>query len=108
MMKRCSSREPCKGPARRVYAHMSSSYVHPGFEVTANSTCRGQSPRLVDVLIAKVACDPAPTARWKARLTPSMIAPGKQVTLVGYPRRDGAAEMRIERITAGGKTVELR
>jgi hypothetical protein len=28
--------------------------------------------------------------------------------LEGYPRRDGSHEMRIERITAGGKTVELR
>ena len=51
----------------------------------------------------------APTARMEARgLTPAMIAPGKPVTLVGYPRRDGTSEMRIERITAGGKTVELR
>jgi hypothetical protein len=51
----------------------------------------------------------APTARMEARgLTPAMIAPGKTVTIVGYPRRDGTAEMRIERITAGGKTVELR
>lgn len=51
----------------------------------------------------------APTARMEARgLTPAMIAPGKQVTIVGYPRRDGTAEMRIERITTGGKTVELR
>lgn len=51
----------------------------------------------------------APTARMEARgLTPAMIAPGKKVTVVGYPRRDGTAEMRIERITAGGKTVELR
>ena len=51
----------------------------------------------------------APTARMEARgLTPAMIAPGKVVKIVGYPRRDGSAEMRIERITAGGKTVELR
>jgi len=51
----------------------------------------------------------APTARMEARgLTPAMIAPGKAVKLVAYPRRDGTAEMRIERITAGGKTVELR
>ena len=50
-----------------------------------------------------------PTSRMEARgLTPAMIAPGKPVTLVGYPRLDGTAEMRIERITAGGKTVELR
>jgi hypothetical protein len=51
----------------------------------------------------------APTARMTARgLTPAMIAPGKTVRIVGYPRRDGTAEMRLERITAGGKTVELR
>lgn len=51
----------------------------------------------------------APTGRMEARgLTKAMIAPGKQIKLVGYPRLDGSAEMRIERITAGGKTVELR
>jgi hypothetical protein len=51
----------------------------------------------------------APTARMEARgLTQAMIAPGKPITLVGYPKLDGSAEMRIERITAGGKTVELR
>ena len=51
----------------------------------------------------------APTGRMEARgLTQAMIAPGKQVKLVGYPRLDGTAEMRIERVIAGGKTVELR
>jgi len=51
----------------------------------------------------------APTARMESRgLTQAMIAPGKPVALVGYPKLDGSAEMRIERITAGGKTVELR
>ena len=51
----------------------------------------------------------APVARMEARgLTRSMLAPGKRVTLVGYPRRDGRAEMRIESVTAGGKTVPLR
>ena len=51
----------------------------------------------------------APTSRMQARgLTEAMMAPGKPVTLVGYPKLDGSAEMRIERITAGGKTVELR
>lgn len=51
----------------------------------------------------------APTSRMEARgLTPAMISPGKKISLVAYPRRDGAAEMRVERITAGGKTVELR
>ena len=51
----------------------------------------------------------APTGRMESRgLTKAMIAPGKTVKLVGYPRLDGTAEMRIERIIAGGKTVELR
>lgn len=51
----------------------------------------------------------APTARMEARgLTRVMLASGKPVTLVGYPRRDGTAEMRIERVLAEGKTVELR
>ena len=51
----------------------------------------------------------APVARMEARgLTKEMVAPGKPVVLEGYPRKDGTREMRIERITAGGKTVELR
>ena len=51
----------------------------------------------------------APTARMEMRgLAQAMIDKGQQVTIEGYPRSDGTAEMRIERITAGGKTVELR
>ena len=51
----------------------------------------------------------APVARMEARgLTRDMLAPGKPVTLVGYPRKDGTAEMRIERVIIDGKTVELR
>lgn len=51
----------------------------------------------------------APVARMEARgLTEAMIGPGKKVTLVGYPRRDGTPEMRIERVIVGDKTVELR
>src|SRR5688572_32553580 len=51
----------------------------------------------------------APVARMESRgLTREMLAPGKRVTLVGYARRDGTPEMRIENITAGGKTVPLR
>lgn len=51
----------------------------------------------------------APVARMEARgLTRAMLAPKKPVTLVGYARRDGTAELRIERVTADGKTVELR
>ena len=51
----------------------------------------------------------APVSRMEGRgLTRDMLAPGKTVTLVGYPRRDGTAEMRIETVTADGKTVPLR
>jgi hypothetical protein len=51
----------------------------------------------------------APVSRMEARgLTQAMLAPNKTVTLVGYPRKDGTAEMRIERVIADGKTVELR
>lgn len=51
----------------------------------------------------------APTSRMDARgLTEAMIAPGQRISITGYARRDGTAEMRIERVMAGGKTVELR
>ncbi|WP_337188914.1 DUF6152 family protein [Phenylobacterium sp.] len=51
----------------------------------------------------------APIARMTARgLTQDMVGPGKPVTLEGYPRSDGSAEMRIERVTVQGKVVELR
>jgi hypothetical protein len=51
----------------------------------------------------------APVARMEARgLTQDMLTSGKAVTLVGYPRSDGTAEMRIERVKVGDKTVELR
>lgn len=51
----------------------------------------------------------APVSRMEARdLVAGDIAVGKTVTVEGYPRKDGTLEMRVERITAGGKTVELR
>ena len=51
----------------------------------------------------------APVSRMETRgLTRDMIGPRQVVTLEGYPRRDGTHEMRIERITVGSKTVELR
>lgn len=51
----------------------------------------------------------APVARMETRgLTREMLGPKQKVTLIGYPRSDGTPEMRIERVVAGGKTVELR
>lgn len=51
----------------------------------------------------------APPARMEARgLTQAMLAADAPVTLVGQPRLDGTPEMKIERVTIGGKTIELR
>jgi len=51
----------------------------------------------------------APPSRMENRGLPAAeIAAGKTVTVVGYANRNKPEEMRAERITAGGKTVELR
>lgn len=51
----------------------------------------------------------APVSRMNARgLEEQAINQGQRVTLRGYARRDGTPEMRIERITVEGKTIELR
>ena len=51
----------------------------------------------------------APVSRMEARgLTKKMVGPRSVVVIEGYPRRDGSREMRIERVTADGKTIELR
>lgn len=51
----------------------------------------------------------APPSRMENRgLPPSDLQKGKTVTVVGYANREKPEEMRAERITAGGKTVELR
>ena len=51
----------------------------------------------------------APPSRMQSRGLPvSALKPGSKVTVVGYPNRTQPEEMRAERITADGKTVELR
>ncbi len=51
----------------------------------------------------------APVSRMEARgLEKDALSTAKAVTLEGYPRSDGTAEMRIERVTLNGKTIELR
>lgn len=51
----------------------------------------------------------APVSRMEARgLSKEMLEPRDVVIIEGYPRRDGKREMRIERVHAAGKTVELR
>jgi len=51
----------------------------------------------------------APPSRMENRGLPrTMLTPGTKVTVVGYPHRSNAEELRAERITIEGKTVELR
>ena len=51
----------------------------------------------------------APPSRMERRgLEKAALKPGASVTVEGYPNRDKPEEMRAERITVGGKTVELR
>ncbi len=51
----------------------------------------------------------APTGRMESRgLPPNALTVGKVITIEGYPRKDGTAEIRAERITVDGKAVELR
>jgi hypothetical protein len=51
----------------------------------------------------------APPSRMERRgLGKGMLAKGARATVVGYPHRTDAEEMRAERITIGQTTVELR
>jgi hypothetical protein len=51
----------------------------------------------------------APPSRMENRGLPrAMLTPGTAATVVGYPNRTDPDEMRAERITINGKTVELR
>ena len=51
----------------------------------------------------------APPSRMDNRgLSKALLKPGTSVTVVGYANRGNPDEMRAERITVGGKTVELR
>jgi len=54
-------------------------------------------------------CVLAPPSRMENRgLQKELLKPGTQATLEGYANRGKPEEMRAERITVGGKTVELR
>jgi len=51
----------------------------------------------------------APPSRMERRgLSRDALKPGTTASVVGYPHREKADELRAERITIGGKTVELR
>jgi hypothetical protein len=51
----------------------------------------------------------APLSRMEARgASKELVAEGREVTVIGYPSKEHADEMRAERIVLGDKTVELR
>jgi uncharacterized protein DUF6152 len=51
----------------------------------------------------------APPSRMENRgLAKTALKPGAQATVMGYPNRTKPEEMRAERITVNGKTIELR
>lgn len=51
----------------------------------------------------------APPTRMNSRgLASAELKPGAKVQVTGYANRSKADEMRAERITIGGKTIELR
>jgi hypothetical protein len=51
----------------------------------------------------------APPSRMERRgLEKGALKPGATVTVEGYPNREKGEELRAERITIDGKTVELR
>jgi hypothetical protein len=51
----------------------------------------------------------APPSRMERRgLEKGALKPGDSVTVEGYPNREKSEELRAERITVNGKTVELR
>jgi hypothetical protein len=54
-------------------------------------------------------CVLAPPSRMEARGLPKdALKAGVEASVEGYPNRSKPEEMRAERITVGGKTVELR
>jgi len=69
--------------------------------------------------IIKLQVDEGKGKAWRANLAPpsrmdwrgfpkDALKVGATATLVGYPHKTTADEMRAERITIGGKTTELR
>lgn len=51
----------------------------------------------------------APPGRMNSRgLSQEMLRVGTTATVIGYPHRETADELRAERITIDGKTIELR
>lgn len=76
-----------------------SSYTNPHGVIKLRATEGG---KIWDVVLA-------PVSRMQTRgLTEAMLKPGAVVTVLGYPHRKVATEMRAENITVDKKKIELR
>lgn len=76
-----------------------SSYTNPHGTIKLRATDGG---KVWDVVLA-------PVSRMQTRgLTEAMVKPGTVVTVLGYPHRKVATEMRAENITVDNKKIELR
>jgi hypothetical protein len=74
-----------------------SGYEHPHGQVSLEA-----QGRIWQVVLA-------PPSRMERRGLPKdWLKPGAQATVTGYVNRDKPEEMRAERISIGGKTIELR
>jgi hypothetical protein len=101
--------------ARPVAAHHGWSGYDSETEVTLTGTVREiyfGNPHCTAQVEAdgKVwTCVLAPLSRMTRRGLPDgSIKAGDNVTVIGYPSRSEQSEMRAERITVAGQTVELR
>jgi len=79
-----------------------SGYEHPHGHVRMEAAGDAKAGKTWNVILA-------PPSRMERRgLDKAMLKPGASVTVEGYANRSKPEEMRAERITVNGKTVELR
>jgi hypothetical protein len=82
---------------------LESGYEHPHGHIRLQTIGKdGKADRTWNVVLA-------PPSRMEFRGLPrEMLKPGAEASVEGYPNRDKPEELRAERITIQGKTVELR
>lgn len=102
-------------PAGRAEAHHGWGSYDAGAAFTIDGeilAARYENPHgEVEILHAgrRWTCTLAPPFRMQSRgLPPEALKPGVRAQIEGYPSRVTDAEMRAERITIAGRTVELR
>jgi len=86
-----------KNPVTVTGKILTSQYENPHATITVQGTDKVWTVTL------------APTSRMRNRgAMPELVAVGAEVSAYGYPSTADPNEMRAERITAAGKTIEMR